>query len=195
MFNFDKNLLIEGTPLCYRKYLFGLFPSTIHIKPAAQLVPKKQPPVKDRYDNSFDMIMNDDSLFSLYDDIRYLNPEEEENGFEEEGMEESMEDESYDHAADRVADDASSTEKGDLKDEDDIIEGDIVVVTPPSNEGFLFMKSKRAYRPVTVHYPRSLSLKSLPEPNTHKEKERRAVVVKVIGTERVEGESHRLTRS
>ena len=113
-----------------------------------------------------------------------LNDEEHELS-EDGGLEESMDDGPFGRNSERVMDDSSSTGKNDIKEEDEIMEGDIVVVTPPSTDGFVHSKSKPSLRPVVIHYPRSISLKSLPESGRHQEKERRAVVVKLIGSERV----------
>ena len=125
LFNFEKNLLIEGTPLCYRKYLFGLFPSTVHIKPAVHSIPKKESSNDRRNDRRNDMLM-DDGYFSLLDDMNGY--EDEMNGSEVDGFEEI--DDEFLHGEDENAEPMSEGEKGDVKEDDDINEGDIVVVSP-----------------------------------------------------------------
>ncbi len=125
LFNFEKNLLIEGTPLCYRKYLFGLFPSTVHIKPAVHSIPKK----KTSNDMNDDMLM-DDGYFSLLDDMNGY--EDEMNGSEDDGFEEI--DDEFLHGEDENAEPMSEGEKGDVKEDDDINEGDVVVVSPLEKE-------------------------------------------------------------
>lgn len=86
MFNYEKNILIEGTPLCYRKYLFGLFPSTVHIKPVLQSIPKKKKTVDfGNRSDSYEEIILDDPYITMID----------EDGGEdemEEGMSEGEED-------------------------------------------------------------------------------------------------------
>ena len=69
MFNYEKNILIEGTPLCYRKYLFGLFPSTVHIKPVLQSIPKKKKTVDfGNRSDSYEEIILDDPYITMIDE-------------------------------------------------------------------------------------------------------------------------------
>ena len=68
------------------------------------------------------------------------------------------------------------------KEEDEVMEGDIVVVTlPPESNSNHLLQSKAS----VFTFSRSLSLQKLPEAPKHKEKERRAVVVRTIGKDRV----------
>lgn len=117
LFNFEKNLLIEGTPLCYRKYLFGLFPSSIHIKPAIHLIPKK----KARPEPPQDLFL---------DDIVYMNGDMyDDEGFDDEGFDE-MDDEFMARNDDFENEHDMEDDKVEGKEEEEIMEGDIVVVTP-----------------------------------------------------------------
>lgn len=183
-FNYQKNILIEGTPLCYRKYLFGLFPSTVHIKPALQAIPKRRLSENGSRNDSFEEIILDDPYFTMIDDEGV--EEEEEDGMSD-GEDESMEiiDDEYGD------DDSGAGTKIPSKEEDEIMEGDIVVVSAlpkESNSVPHLLKTNKVFivlmilmQPVLLHYPRSLPLPKLPDSPKHKEKERRAVVVKVIG--------------
>lgn len=128
LFNFEKNLLIEGTPLCYRKYLFGLFPSTVHIKPAVHSIPKKESSNDRRNDRRNDMLM-DDGYFSLLDD---MNGYDDDMDVSEAGDLDELLGDDFLHGDgdDENVEPMSEGEKNDVKEDDDINEGDIVVVSP-----------------------------------------------------------------
>ena len=123
LFNYEKNLLIEGTPLCYRKHLFGLFPSSIHIKPAIHMIPKK----KARPEPPQDL---------FFDDIMYMNGDmnEEEAMFDDEGFDDMVDEEFLNRNDDFENEQDIEDDKVEGKDEEEIMEGDIVVVTPDNKQ-------------------------------------------------------------
>ena len=167
-----------GTPLCYRKYLFGLFPSTLHIKPALQVLPKKKAMAPSRYE-SYDDLLTDDPYMSLLDPEAIMNEEDDEGSDE---MNFDPMDDNYMNRSDRggSSDGEGENATANEKEDDEVMEGDIVVVTLPAENMAHMMQTKAVLR-----YPRSISLQKLPEAPKMKEKERRAVVVKMYGKERV----------
>ena len=181
LFNFEKNLLIEGTPLCYRKYLFGLFPSTVHIKPAVHSKPAKVPRREEPQDIFYDpfTVIEDNGLFD--DDGMNMSENEE---FDEALDEEFLNGDDYQDQDEPI----SEGDKEEAK-EDDIMEGDIVVVSPlENNSSHSTKKVPLPYssntQPILIRY-HSLTLPQIPETPKYKEKERRAVVVKIVKKDRV----------
>ena len=112
--------------MCYRKYLFGLFPSTVHIKPSLQAIPKRRVPEAVNRTDSYEEIVFDDPYFTMIDDE---GMEEE----EDDGMSEG-DDESLEIIDDEYGDEDGAGTKVPSKEEDEILEGDIVVVSPMSKE-------------------------------------------------------------
>ena len=145
-----------------------------------QVLPKKQPAaLSSRYEPYEDLVV-DDPYLSLFEGDGVMNEEEEE-------MSDDGNMDALDAGFARSDSEMDSDAEGDHanpaeKEEDEVMEGDIVVVTlPPESNSNHLLQSKASVFP----FSRSLSLQKLPEAPKHKEKERRAVVVRTIGKDRV----------
>ena len=142
------------------------------------MLPKKKTMAPSRYE-SYDDLLTDDPYMSLLDPEAIMN-EEEDVGSDEMNFD-SMDD-NYMNRSDRGgnSDGEGENAAANEKEDDEVMEGDIVVVTLPAENMAHMMQTKAVLR-----YPRSISLQKLPEAPKMKEKERRAVVVKMYGKERV----------
>ena len=146
-----------------------------------QVLPKKKPvALSSRYDPYEDVVV-DDAYMSLFDGDGMLNEEEEE--MSDEGNMDGL-DGGYAARSDREMDSDGEGEHDTTaeKEEDEVMEGDIVVVTLPAEPSSNHMLQNKS---PMVHFSRSLSLPKRPETPSHKEKERRAVVVRTMGKDRV----------
>lgn len=139
LFNFEKNLLIEGTPLCYRKYLFGLFPSTIHIKPAVHSIPKKKS--HSSQDVISELLIDDPYMVSDNMEVE----DNDMNMMDDEGYEDLLDEEFLNGGSDMNGEPLSEEDKMDSKEEDTIMEGDIVVVSPLERKQLVSSKKVRSF--------------------------------------------------
>ena len=144
------------------------------------MLPKKKAMAPSRYE-SYDDLLTDDPYMSLLDPEAIMNEEEDEGSDE---MNFDSMDDNYMNRSDRGgnSDGEGENAAANEKEDDEVMEGDIVVVTlPPESNSNHLLQSKASVFP----FSRSLSLQKLPEAPKHKEKERRAVVVRTIGKDRV----------
>lgn len=139
LFNFEKNLMIEGTALCYRKYLFGLFPSTIHIKPAVHSIPKKKS--HSSQDMVSELLIDDPYMVSDNMDIE----DDDMNVMDDEGYEDMLDEEFLNGGSDINGEPMSEEDKIDSKEEDTIMEGDIVIVSPLERKQLVSSKKVRSF--------------------------------------------------